>query len=856
MASLLDLFVKITADNSNYKAALKESREQTEMFAKLAESAGVRIATSLSMLGIAAAAIEVAEKFEKAGFSIRRTTGLAGEQLESLEESFKNLYQQSARGADEIADVLSQLHIRTGATGEALESLASATMKFAAVTNSDLQTSVKENERLFAQWSIATEDQSDALDALYVTSTRTGIGASGLTSALLALGPTLRSFGFSFRESVAIVGSFERAGLDATAMVRGMNTAFAKFAAEGKDPRQALMDLVAEMERAATAADAVNMAIEAGFAKRTAVAMADAARKGALGIEELNGYLGKSKGAVADAARETETLSTKWTKTLHVMQTELAGPGKLILDFIGTLVEGVGALVRALSAVGNALLHWKLPEPKPARSLEEFRKQAALLGMDPAIAEKVGADLSAQHPEWRRISTVTAPPPGAGGGEGASGKPDKFAALLRTSDDLAVLIEREKLAQSAHAATISEIAKSGLTVEQYWTKKWTDAVEGMDEFYGLMEKGLPRFEDLSQKVKEGGQLMQNLGANLEETSRRALEASPWGQLADSAEYFGIVTEHAAQQAADAAVAKYEQMEKTGIATERELAVAALKTAQAEIDADLAAGRISHERWEQERQDLQDNLNQWEGNSTRIRQNRFDLSRELEQMSHRMFDALERDLAKDLVEWDNFADSVRNIGKGLAEDFLSIMLKGLFKPLEDKFATLAGNIGGWLATGKWGTAAGSGGGGVTSVAGAGSGGMAAAAGGLAGTITAGASVASAISGFIGNFQMKGMNKSLDLLENYMRYIKIWTGEQSDSILETLHIIRNSLTDFLSGGVGFATLVDLTRQMTDAIVWGGGMKGGRGGITFNNCTFTGSPDAIANSIFNQAALAGAL
>src|ERR1041385_2097053 len=99
--NLLELFVKITGDNSNYKHALKESREQTEAFAEIAEAAGIKIATSLGFVGLAAGAVEMAEKFEKASFAIQRATGATGEKLEGLEKSLSNLYSTSARGADE-----------------------------------------------------------------------------------------------------------------------------------------------------------------------------------------------------------------------------------------------------------------------------------------------------------------------------------------------------------------------------------------------------------------------------------------------------------------------------------------------------------------------------------------------------------------------------------------------------------------------------------------------------------------------------------------------------------------------------------------------------------------------------------
>ena len=41
----------------------------------------------------------------------------------------------------------------------------------------------------------------------------------------------------------------------------------------------------------------------------------------------------------------------------------------------------------------------------------------------------------------------------------------------------------------------------------------------------------------------------------------------------------------------------------------------------------------------------------------------------------------------------------------------------------------------------------------------------------------------------SFQFAAMNKSLDLIENYTRYLKIGLVEQADSLLNDSHVIRN-------------------------------------------------------------------
>ncbi len=64
-------------------------------------------------------------------------------------------------------------------------------------------------------------------------------------------------------------------------------------------------------------------------------------------------------------------------------------------------------------------------------------------------------------------------------------------------------------------------------------------------------------------------------------------------------------------------------------------------------------------------------------------------------------------------------------------------------------------------------------------------------GVTGIVGAIGSIGSMISGFIGNFQMKGMNATLDLIEKSARYAEIVLGAEGGFIYETLRWIKDLL-----------------------------------------------------------------
>ena len=226
-----------------------------------------------------------------------------------------------------------------------------------------------------------------------------------------------------------------------------------------------------------------------------------------------------------------------------------------------------------------------------------------------------------------------------------------------------------------------------------------------------------------------------------------------------------------------------------------------------------------------------------------------------------FGQLYTDLARNILTWKGWADTIKNLATNLAGDMLTSFFKGFFKPLEDKMADVGKKIGDLLGT-MWGggskaastgTTVASGG---ASAGGAG-GGAGAALGGassLMGTITAIAGVGTMISSIIGNFQAAKQETTLNAIEHNTRYSMMYLGERGDGGI--LGAIFN-MSGQVSWGPGVKAMESLRDNFVDfrASFQGGGTSGGKGGgITFNNCSFTGSPQQIADAIFSNAQLAG--
>jgi len=142
--------------------------------------------------------------------------------------------------------------------------------------------------------------------------------------------------------------------------------------------------------------------------------------------------------------------------------------------------------------------------------------------------------------------------------------------------------------------------------------------------------------------------------------------------------------------------------------------------------------------------------------------------------------LSRGITDIIFKGGKLGDMFANVAKQAAQSITRLLIEGALKKLTDKLFDVGGLMGKVFggATSVGGSvfsAASSAGGSVAGAAGSAAGGIggaaSAASSSLAGIVGAVGSVVSAISGVIGNFQMAGINKTLDLIEKEVRYSQI-------------------------------------------------------------------------------------
>lgn len=402
-------------------------------------------------IGAGFAAFKLGETFDAAYDDIIVATGATGDALDGLKDDFREVFTTTATSAGDAATAIGEINTRLGTTGEPLVDISKRIIDLSRITKTDLAGNIDNITRLFGDWGVETEDQAGALDTIFEATKRTGVGLGRLTGLTVQYGAPLRQLGFGFEEATALIGKFDKEGVNTETILGGLRQGLAKLAKTADDVPAAFQETVDAIKEAGTQGEANAIAMEV-FGARAGPDMAAAVREGRFEIDEMVAGLKNSGGALDDAVSRTESFSEKWQK--------LVNQAMVALEPIAT---------RVFNALGEAM-DWIAPKIGPL--IDNIGAFASIISetLSPALA--VVSDLfSTVFGFFSEATEVGVELPGAWGGIW-----DQVVAIFQ---DAKVLIDEVLLAiqafWEAHGETIME------TVSKVWDTIGT-TIEGALQF--------------------------------------------------------------------------------------------------------------------------------------------------------------------------------------------------------------------------------------------------------------------------------------------------------------------------------------------------------------------------------------
>lgn len=357
--TLQELLVKIGVDMSGMQAGLDQATTAFSGAASKMAALGETIASSLALplAGIGVAAFKAAEDFEAATRRIRNLTGETGESLKDLTEVFEHLYTKSAASSESIATALATLSSRTNLTGESLEKLTMQLLKVSKAMGVDVAAAVPAVTRMFGDWSISTDKMAGALTYLQSVSQKTGVNMLSIAEQAVYAGAPLRALGYNFEQATAIIGKFEKEGVNVELVLGGMKAALGKFAKEGvKDVAEQWKGFLEGIKQGVITFKQVSDEVDV----KRATDLFRAVKEGRFEIDALVESSKNAAAALEKVGGPMQSLSTKATLMKRELSAALVPLGEILLGIANNMLT---AMKPAVDWIAHLLAGFKSLSP-------------------------------------------------------------------------------------------------------------------------------------------------------------------------------------------------------------------------------------------------------------------------------------------------------------------------------------------------------------------------------------------------------------------------------------------------------------------------------------------------------------
>lgn len=291
--------------------------------------------TALGAAGVAAS-MELDNGYD----TIITKTGATGEALESLTTVADNVFSDMPTTMDDVGVAVGEVNTRFGATGTELENLSKEFIKFANINGTDLNTAIDSVDSIMTKFGVDASQTKNVLGLMTKAGQDTGISMETLETALTTNGASLKEMGLDLTSSVNLLAQMEASGVDVSTALAGMKKAVQNATADGKSADEALTETIDSIKNAKTETEALTIASDL-FGKKGAAEMTQAIREGRLSVDDLSGALSDYGDVVSDTF---ETTLDPWDDAAVAMNNlKLAGAdlGSSILTTLQPTIDKV-----------------------------------------------------------------------------------------------------------------------------------------------------------------------------------------------------------------------------------------------------------------------------------------------------------------------------------------------------------------------------------------------------------------------------------------------------------------------------------------------------------------------------------
>lgn len=291
---------RLNSETSNVSANMQAFGEKAKQVGDKFTSVGKEVSKASAVaVGAGVASYKAWSEVDDALDSVAAGTGATGKELESLQQTAKDVYTSMPVDIKATGQAVSAINTRLGLQGDALEEATRQFMKYSEVNSSDVSTSIETVAKAMNDANIPTSELNSVLDELTSASQESGLTVDTLAEALSQNGVQMRALGFNTQETIALLATMEKNGVNSSVVLTGMKKAMANYTNAGKDANVELGNLFQGIQDGTvSASDAMDV-----FGTKAGASLYQYIQEGKLNYQDLLKVLQDSNGQL-DASYE------------------------------------------------------------------------------------------------------------------------------------------------------------------------------------------------------------------------------------------------------------------------------------------------------------------------------------------------------------------------------------------------------------------------------------------------------------------------------------------------------------------------------------------------------------------------
>jgi len=324
-----------------------------------------------------AASIEAWKEVDSASDNLIKKTGATGENLAEMEGIVNDLATTIPTTFDTASNAVGEVNARFDVTGEELERLSSAFVKFADLNGTDVVGSIDSVSSMMKAWGIDTKDTVAVLDTLNAVGQNTGVSVNTLADVLQSNALSFKELDLNAAEAATLLGNMEKNGIDASAGMTALRKAMSKATDDGKSLNEVMAEWEALMKSSASESEKM-AATEDLFGSRAYTQLFNALNEGNISFTNINASMSDFSGNVEKTFEATLDPIDEFTTTMNDLKLLGAEIGEEVIPVLVDVLKDLKPILDDIKEV------WEGMSPEEQRQLIENLGKLALVA--PALS--------------------------------------------------------------------------------------------------------------------------------------------------------------------------------------------------------------------------------------------------------------------------------------------------------------------------------------------------------------------------------------------------------------------------------------------------------------------------------------